>query len=575
LPSIDIDDPKYDARCVEQILDAHRAEFVKARGQHQELDDGAQMRSMIDRTGSLDLDDTGYYDYHGNSSGYTFMRKFRSTFGVDFLPNDRPIENRNLAHVQGSPGSFHSSPFEAGMSLSNDLPSKDVAIELCRNAIDDCCALQRPLHQPTFFRRLNSIYSLDPENYANEHTKFLPLLYSAMAVGCLFGRTDDEKNELDKKGYKTAIEQGYQYFHIAKSMLDITDCRDLLSIQAVMFMILFLQGTAKLATCYAYVGVALRACCRLGMHRKLTGKFNVLEQEERKRLFWQVRKLDMYVGAMLGLPMMLSDDDIDQDLPFEVLDEQITENGMLPLSREVFPLMKATNAHTRLIRILQKVVRYVYPIKNSSEGTSTGEYTVSHSLIRELERDLQAWMDELPMQLRPSENADIELSRYVTENTGHRDFINVSFFRVQQLLRMSYAYVQMMIYRPFLHYVAQACQTARTDKRSFACAAACVSVARNIVHITSEMKRRGLLVGAYWFVMYTTYFAILSLLYFVLENPESSTSKDILKDAVEGRETLANLATRSMAADRCTASLAVSFVAPSESKRANSVQGTI
>jgi len=58
--------------------------------------------------------------------------------------------------------------------------------------------------------------------------------------------------------------------------------------------------------------------------------------------------------------------------------------------------------------------------------------------------------------------------------------------------------------------------------------------------------------------MYTTYFAILSLLYFVLENPESTTSKEILKDAVEGRETLASLATRSMAADRCSSSLAVS-----------------
>ena len=60
--------------------------------------------------------------------------------------------------------------------------------------------------------------------------------------------------------------------------------------------------------------------------------------------------------------------------------------------------------------------------------------------------------------------------------------------------------------------------------------------------------------------MYTTYFAILSLLYFVLENPESTTSKDILKDAMEGRDTLAKLAKRSMAADRCTSSLTVRIV---------------
>lgn len=413
LPSIDIDDPKYDARGVEQILEANKAAPTKTSIQHPNPEDDAQMRSMVDRTGSLDLDDTGYYDYHGNSSGYSFIRRFQETFGDEFLPSNRPIENRNLAHVQGSPISIQSSPFEAGMSLSNDLPPKDVAIELCRNAIDDCCALQRPVHRPTFFQRLNSIYSLDPENYSNEHIKFLPLLYASMGLGCLFGRISDEQNESDKKGYKSAIEQGYHYFHIAKSMLDVTDCRDLLSIQAVMFMILFLQGTAKLATCYAYVGVALRACCRLGMHRKLTGKFNVIEQEERKRLFWQVRKLDIYVGAMLGLPMMLSEDDIDQELPAEVPDEHITENGISPASQETFPLIRATNAHTRLIRILQKVVRYVYPIKNSSEGASSGEYTVSHSVIRELERDLQSWMDELPMQLRPSENADIELSRYV------------------------------------------------------------------------------------------------------------------------------------------------------------------
>lgn len=113
------------------------------------------------------------------------------------------------------------------------------------------------------------------------------------------------------------------------------------------------------------------------------------------------------------------------------------------------------------------------------------------------------------------------------------------------------------MYRPFIHYVAQACQSGKVDKRSFACAAACVSVARNIVHITSEMKRRGLLVGAYWFVMYTTFFAIVSLVYFVLENPNSPTGQDILKDAMEGRDTLASLAKRSMAADRCSTSLAV------------------
>lgn len=124
---------------------------------------------------------------------------------------------------------------------------------------------------------------------------------------------------------------------------------------------------------------------------------------------------------------------------------------------------------------------------------------------------------------------------------------------------MAYAHIQLVLYRPFLHYVSQSYQAQSIDKRSYACAAACVSVSRNIVHLTGEMKRRGLLVGSYWFYMYTTFFAIISLVFYILENPQNPKVEDILKEAHEGRDTLAGLAARSLAADRCSRTLAVSL----------------
>jgi hypothetical protein len=127
---------------------------------------------------------------------------------------------------------------------------------------------------------------------------------------------------------------------------------------------------------------------------------------------------------------------------------------------------------------------------------------------------------------------------------------------------MAYAHAQMMLYRPFLHYVSQTRGTQEVDKRSYACAAACVSVSRNIVHIAVEMKRRGFLGGAYWFSMYTTFFAILSLVFYALENPDNEASEDVLKVAREGRDTLESLAKRSMAADRCSATLKVRSSTP-------------
>ena len=125
---------------------------------------------------------------------------------------------------------------------------------------------------------------------------------------------------------------------------------------------------------------------------------------------------------------------------------------------------------------------------------------------------------------------------------------------------MAYAHIQMFLYRPFLHYISPTAQTKKIDKRSYACAAACVSVSRNIVHLTGQMKRKGLLVGSYWFYMYTTFFAIISLVFYVLENPQSSRVEDILKDAHEGKDTLAALAAKSLAADRCSEILAVGAI---------------
>ena len=334
----------------------------------------------------------------------------------------------------------------------------------------------------------------------------------------------------------------FKFFKASRQMMDITDCRDLTSLQAVVFMIMFLQSSAKLATCYSYIGIALRSAIRMGMHRSISRSFNPIELETRRRVFWTIRKMDIYVGALLGLPKMLSEEDIDQDLPQEVDDEFITAEKILPMPIGRVSRIAAANAHTRLLKILQKVVRYIYPIKGlAHKGNQSNQtYVVSHAKIREIERDLQEWMETLSMSLRPGGDVPKELAR------------------VQQLLRVAYAHVQMMLYRPFLHYVSQSYQTSNIDKRSYACAAACVSVSRNIVHITAEMKKRGLLKGAYWFTMYTTFFAILSLIFYVFENTGSPSSQDILKDAMDGKDILASIADYSMAADRCTVTLQVS-----------------
>jgi hypothetical protein len=198
-------------------------------------------------------------------------------------------------------------------------------------------------------------------------------------------------------------------------MMDITDCRDITSLQAILFMILFLQSSANLSTCYSYIGIALRSALRMGLHRSLAGTFNPIERETRRRVFWIVRKMDTYVSALLGFPQMLSYDDIDQELPIEVDDEYITKDAVLPMPNGTTSLLyAASNAHTRLMATLAKVIKYIYPTKGleqSVQGSATSTYLISHTKIREIERDLADWLDKLPMALRPGGDGTPEVLR--------------------------------------------------------------------------------------------------------------------------------------------------------------------
>jgi hypothetical protein len=114
----------------------------------------------------------------------------------------------------------------------------------------------------------------------------------------------------------------------------------------------------------------------------------------------------------------------------------------------------------------------------------------------------------------------------------------------------------MMLYRPFLHYISPRLSAGKVvDENYYACAAAGISVCRNIIHIAMEIKDQALVVGPFWSMLYTEFFAILTLVFYVLENPDKAGSAEIFAEASAGREMIAKMALRSLAADRITSSL--------------------
>ena len=179
-----------------------------------EMEKDSMLESMVENTGSLDLDDEGHWDFHGHSSGRAFLRKMRDQFGdlmgksdvynTAFLPSRS--RDQNSQSLTSPPTSSVGSPMVQRAPNTNDLPPKACAILLCANALDDACAILRFVHQPTFYAMVDRVYDMRPEDLGPEENKFLPLLYSTLALGVLFAT--NERSQLINNGFDSAIDRG-------------------------------------------------------------------------------------------------------------------------------------------------------------------------------------------------------------------------------------------------------------------------------------------------------------------------------------------------------------------------------
>lgn len=424
-----------------------------------------------------------------------------------------------------SPQSNMASPQDGGREIKIILPPKHVASELIEAVWDNACVLFRFYHRPSFIRDLDLLYETDPDDYTNKQYKILPLVYSVMAVGVLFSM-----DKCEKLGFKDASE-GYKYFVAARKLIDIADARDTYAIQSIVMMIIFLQCSARLSTCYSYIGVALRSALRAGLHRKVAYNFNPIELETRRRLFWTIRKMDIYVNAMLGLPRSTAESDFDQEMPEEIDDENITEDAYFPQERGKISSAGIANAHTRLITILSHIMKYIYPVKQDeiAAKNSTPLYNVTHSKVSEMETEIRAWLESLPSELRPGANPPPE------------------YLKANRLLHLALCHVQIVLYRPFIHYCSP---KFKRDEKARVSALNCIGVSRRAMYLAHELTSQNLLNGAYWFSIYTIFFSVACLVFYVHENPNDPEALDIRRDAELGKNALTSLKDSSMAAQR-------------------------
>jgi hypothetical protein len=219
-PTVDLNDPSIDAHLQSGLLP--QLPVAPARQQSVPTDprlvhnhveqpavdvDDSHLEAMVKATGHLDLDEEGKWDYHGHSSGVSFMSGLRQFGEIFQIPPDSSthLKHRSMSQVPPSPNSSMSTAESSAMLVgAADLPTKEEARMLCDSALVDASAMLRVVHLPTFYKQFDRLYELSPEQYGSAENSFLPLLYAVLALGKLFSRNEEE---LEKPTYETLVDE--------------------------------------------------------------------------------------------------------------------------------------------------------------------------------------------------------------------------------------------------------------------------------------------------------------------------------------------------------------------------------
>lgn len=398
-----------------------------------------------------------------------------------------------------------------GAEIKIILPPKEVALQLIFTTWTKACVLFRFYHRPSLLEEVDLLYSMDPAYYTNRQQRFLPFMYSILACGSLFSRLPYTNSLSDHSSDNSLEDDGFKYFLEARKLIDITNVGDIPSIQTIVMMIIYLQCSARLSTCYSYIGIALRSALKEGLHRNLSifqssrRKLDPIEVDTRKRLFYTIYKMDIYINSLLGLSQSISEDEYDQSFPVELDDEFITRDSYL-FDKQQGRLSSSgcANHHTKLTIILSHIVKALYPIKIKAKLTERVVSDKMHDKVTELEFELKQWLDNLPPELKPTDPNDPESSKKIPDR----------FLLANYYLHFAFLNCQNNLYRPFIHYISNGYQASNSDPRSLIRGRNCIKVARMVVKLANKMINQNLLIGTYWFSMYTIFFSIACLIYY-------------------------------------------------------------
>ncbi|GME28670.1 uncharacterized protein CGMCC3_g12489 [Neofusicoccum parvum] len=291
-------------------------------------------------------------------------------------------------------------------------------------------------------------------------------------------------------------------------------------------------------------GNTLQIISALGLHRQAGRKRNstiaksapsdYIHTQCRKRTFWVAYTIDRYLSVVLGRPRHHHDDDIDQDFPDLVNDEDMTADGPSASEPQEDCHVEALVLHAKLAQIIGRTSHDVYA--TTKHLSTPCRLAAAHRVAA----DLAAWRAALPHHLGPA----------IRPKT-----LAPAFRRQAAALKLAHAHAVMHASRPFLLGHREP-----GEEGAAAAAAAgsvveeCLGAARTALEAVEGMAGDGECFHAFWWTGYVTFVALAVVYVWGIQ-------RRMMGERERGLGGLGELA------ERCRGRLAAATVADSPNRR--------
>ncbi|CAG8207861.1 unnamed protein product [Penicillium salamii] len=372
-------------------------------------------------------------------------------------------------------------------------PSRSVADKLVRRYFEFAAPTYRILHQPTIERLMEDLYQNDTVSIDPGQDRA-----SQAIVLLIFGTA--AMYQPDAEGHLGAAdENGWVnselYYAQADSLLsNEIGAPTLASVQARFLMVLYLLSSSRAHKAWFTFGTTVQLMMALGLHSKrsrtVSGKDDLIRKECQRRVLWCSYTLDKYLSIILGRPRLWQDEDIDEELPTRINDQDLTSHEISPSKCDC--LMDAPVFHAVLARILTQAARESYVVTGISNKDQIDTIRVFCGRVAEWQAELPPFLSGIiqPGSLIPGLRRQLtvlQLARY-----------HALIFITRPLLLRNYSQVWPECEASYQYYLST-----------------CLTAARDAIELILAFVQEKQLFPSFWYSQYIAFNA-LSIIYLYL-----------------------------------------------------------